>query len=108
MKRSILTAFGICAVVLSATAVAFFAVPRSKPKNKVQEPQKTAHIGYVVRLEGDTVNVYEHTSEGETYQRSFGEINIFDLPDSVKLKLKEGVAIENDKKLVELIEDISS
>jgi len=77
-----------------------------KPKSS---PQPGAvPVDYVVRLEGNTVNVYERMGESETYSRSVEGVNVFDLPQQTVDDLKKGIEVKDSNQLARLVEEITS
>ncbi len=96
----------IFAVIISSAVMSPARIVETpKPERVLQQATQS---GFVVRLEGNHVNVYNKSSDGETYSKTLSEVNIFDLPESTEQSLKGGVYVESNEALLKLIEDISS
>ena len=102
-KISIIIVSGI-GVFLIFAKVGLFKDFEEPPKPMV----KTEKIDYVVRLEGDIVNVYERRGKSETYSQTISEVNIFDLPQQTKEGLKKGMEMEDITQLARFVEEITS
>ncbi len=109
-RKSLTYSLIIAGISLAAVgASAFFSAAGLQEKTADSLSfEKTAEPGYIVRTEGNAVNVYQVTSEGETYSYSVENVNIHDLPESVKQSLKKGIAVPDETKLAGIIENLSS
>lgn len=100
--------FSIIAVVVLAVV---FAITEGA-ENNIQTPEQkngeVLQVGYIVRLEGNHVNVYEQNGEAETYNKTIVGVNVFDLPEKTLNSLRKGVAIKDEAQLSRLVEEITS
>ena len=94
---------------LIGVGIIAFVLSNYKKPGVVPDPISELHpVSFVVRLEGNTVNVYECGTEGETYTKSLSEVNVFDLPEQVADNLRQGIEVENNAGLAKLVEAMSS
>ncbi len=76
----------------------------------VQQPKTEDDVksGYIVRMEGKSINVYKVGGEGETFEKNIKEANIFDMPDKLAAELKKGIFADDKYELEKMIEEITS
>ncbi len=97
-------AIGIFAI---ATTV-FLSAASQKDEIVIPPVKRAVWQGYIMRIEGNAVNIYSVTNEGETYSRSVENVNIYDLPETVRGDLKNGIVAQTENELAALIENFSS
>lgn len=102
--------FAAIALGVLAVTTTVFLTAALQGNGTVELPSavKTVQTGYVVRLEGNSVNIYTLSAEGETYSGSAENVNVYDLPETVRENLKNGMSAENKTELEGIIENLSS
>ena len=98
----------IGAVILGAVTCGGLIAGSPTAKNEIVEIKAVETEGYIVRLEGNFVNVYQKTAQGETYTNTVNDVNVFDLPETVTQNLKKGIIVSSYEEIAKLTEEWSS
>lgn len=96
---------------IAAKIICLFAAGIIAGSGAAQHFAKSSEIaqeGYVIRMEGNFVNVYKEDSEGETFEKRVTEANTFDMPDETAKRLKNGIKAATIGEIEKIIEDITS